>query len=101
MRDTIDTVQHQQFAFLPTLVHPVLTPREASMFENPSRRNAPPQRLAFGDLPIPGTKAGAMISAGLVIIAWIAIPVAHIFILGTVGLGALVGLGLTWLHSRE
>jgi hypothetical protein len=72
------------------------------MFENPSRRTtSSPQRLAFGDLPVPGTKAGAIICAGLVIIAWIAIPVAHVFILGTVGLGALVGLGLTWLHSRE
>jgi hypothetical protein len=73
------------------------------MFENVgrSRSSSQPQRLAFGDIPVPGTKAGAIISAGLVIIAWIAIPVAHIFILGTVGLGALVGLGLTWLHSRE
>jgi hypothetical protein len=73
------------------------------MFENAGRRGspAPPQKLAFGNLPIPGTKAGAIVSAGLVIIAWIAIPVAHIFILGTVGLGALVGLGLAWYHSRE
>ncbi|HUE44246.1 MAG TPA: hypothetical protein VMP12_11795 [Candidatus Sulfotelmatobacter sp.] len=72
------------------------------MFENASRRpNAPPRRLAFGDLPIPGTRAGAIVSAGLVIIAWLAIPVAHIFILGTVGLGAVVGLGLAWWHSRE
>jgi hypothetical protein len=72
------------------------------MFENVSRRQqSQPQKLAFGNLPVPGTKAGAIVSAGLVIIAWIAIPVAHIFILGTVGLGALVGLGLAWWHSRE
>ena len=72
------------------------------MFENVSRRqHSEPQKLAFGNLPGPGTKAGAIVSAGLVIIAWIAIPVAHIFILGTVGLGALVGLGLAWWHSRE
>jgi hypothetical protein len=72
------------------------------MFENVSRRqSSEPQKLAFGNLPVPGTKAGAIVSAGLVIIAWIAIPVAHIFILGTVGLGALVGLGLAWWHSRE
>jgi hypothetical protein len=79
-----------------------LPTREALVFENVSRRqNAPQRRLAFGDLPIPGTKAGAIVSAGLVIIAWLAIPVAHVFILGTVGLGALVGLGLSWWHSRE
>ena len=73
------------------------------MFENVSRRQSgsQPQRLAFGDIPVPGTKAGAIISAGLVIIAWIAIPGAHIFIVGTVGIGALVGLTLSWYHSRE
>jgi hypothetical protein len=72
------------------------------MFENAGRRGpAPSQRLAFGNLPVPGTKAGAIVSLGLVIIAWIAIPGAVIFILGTVAVGALVGLGLSWLHSRE
>ncbi len=72
------------------------------MFENAGRRGpAAPQRLAFGNLPVPGTKAGAVVSIGLVIIAWIAIPGAVIFILGTVAVGALVGLGLSWLHSRE
>jgi hypothetical protein len=73
------------------------------MFENPGRHNSPsaPQRLAFGNMPVPGTKAGAIVSLGLVIIAWLAIPGAIIFILGTVGVGALVGFGLTWLRSRE
>jgi hypothetical protein len=72
------------------------------MFENAGRhRNAPPQKLAFGNLPVPGTKAGAIVSAGLVIIAWLSIPGARLFILGTVGVGALVGLGLSWLHGRE
>jgi hypothetical protein len=50
---------------------------------------------------VPGTKAGAIVSIGLVVIAWIAIPVARPFILGTLGLGAIVGFFLTWLHSRE
>ncbi|HEX3119454.1 MAG TPA: hypothetical protein VHP80_10200 [Candidatus Acidoferrum sp.] len=72
------------------------------MFENAGRRGpAPPQKLAFGNLSVPGTKVGAIVSIGLVIIAWIAIPGAVLFILGTVGVGALVGLGLSWLHSRE
>jgi hypothetical protein len=72
------------------------------MFENVSRRHhSEPQKLAFGNLPVPGTKAGAIVSAGLVIIAWIAIPGAVIFILGTVAVGALVGLALSWYHSRE
>jgi hypothetical protein len=72
------------------------------MFQNVGRPQRPqPQRLAFGNLPVPGTKAGAIVSVGLVIIAWLAIPVARAFILGTLGLGAIVGLFLTWLHSRE
>jgi len=72
------------------------------MFENVSRRqHSQPQKLAFGNLPVPGTKAGAIVSAGLVIIAWIAIPVARIFILGTIAVGALLGFGLSWWHSRE
>ena len=57
--------------------------------------------MAFGNLPVPGTKAGAIVSIGLGVIAWFAIPVARPFILGTLGLSAIVGLLLTWLHSRE
>jgi hypothetical protein len=72
------------------------------MFQNlGGRQRTAPQNLAFGNLPVPGTKAGAVVSIGLVVIAWIAIPGARVFILGTVGLGAAVGLLLTWLHSRE
>ena len=52
-------------------------------------------------MPVPGTKAGAIVSGGLVILAWIGIPGARIFIAGTVGVGALVGLGLSWWHGRE
>ncbi len=72
------------------------------MFQNlGGRQRSQPQKLAFGNLPVPGTKAGAIVSIGLVVIAWVAIPVARPFILGTLGLGAIVGLFLTWLHSRE
>jgi predicted membrane protein len=72
------------------------------MFENAGRRGpAEPQKLAFGNVSIPGTKVGAIVAATLVIIAWIALPGAILFILGTVCVGALVGLGLSWRHSRE
>jgi hypothetical protein len=72
------------------------------MFENlGGRQRVASQRLGFGNVPVPGTKAGAIVSLGLVIIAWFAIPVARPFILGTVGLGCVVGLFLRWLHSRE
>jgi hypothetical protein len=72
------------------------------MFENlGGRQRLQPQRLGFGNIPVPGTKAGAIVSVGLVVIAWFAISVARPFILGTVGLGAVVGLFLRWLHSRE
>ncbi len=55
----------------------------------------------FGTVSVPGTRAGAIVSIGLVVIAWIAIPVARLFILGTGGLGLVVGLILWWRHSRE
>jgi hypothetical protein len=72
------------------------------VFENlGGRQRLQPQRLGFGNLPVPGTKAGAVVSLGLVVIAWIAIPVARVFILGTLGLGCVVGLLLRWLHNRE
>jgi hypothetical protein len=67
----------------------------------PPRKRSQPQRLAFGNMPVPGTKAGAVVSIGLVVIAWLAIPVARPFILGTVGLGAVVGVLLYRLHNRE
>ena len=63
-----------------------------------SRR--PATLSAFGNIPVPGTRAGAIVSLGLAIIAWLAVPGARLFILGTCGLGLLVGLFLQWMHSR-
>lgn len=61
-----------------------------------------PQSLsAFGNISVPGTKAGAIVSIGLVVLAWIAIPLSRPFILGTGGLGLIVGLLLWWKHSHE
>jgi hypothetical protein len=72
------------------------------MFEQiPSRQKSQPQRLTFGNMPVPGTKVGAVVSIGLVVIAWVAIPLARPFILGVVGLGAIVGVLLYRLHNRE
>jgi hypothetical protein len=72
------------------------------MFEQrPTRQRSQQQRVAFGNMPVPGTKAGAVVSIGLVVVAWIAIPMARAFILGTVGVGALIGVFLYRLHSRE
>ena len=56
---------------------------------------------SFGAVTVPGTRAGAIVTIGLVVIAWLAIPVARLFILGTCGLGLLVGLFMSWMHSRE
>jgi hypothetical protein len=54
----------------------------------------------YGGLSVPGTQAGAVVTIGLVILAWIAIPIARPFILGTGGLGLIVGLILWWKHNR-
>jgi hypothetical protein len=72
------------------------------MFEQiPPRQKSQPQRLAFGNMSVPGTKAGAVVSIGLVVVAWLAIPLARAFILGVVGLGAILGVLLYRMHNRE
>jgi hypothetical protein len=55
----------------------------------------------FGSFSVPGTRAGAIVSIGLVVVAWLAIPLARPFIAGTAGVGLVVGLFLRWLHGRE
>jgi len=52
-------------------------------------------------MPVPGTKAGLVVSIGLVVVAWIAVPLARAFILGAIGLGAVLGGFLYWMHNRE
>jgi hypothetical protein len=69
--------------------------------QTPPRQRSQPQRLAFANTPVSGTKAVAVVSIGLVVVAWLAIPVARPFLLGTVGLGAIVGSFLNWLDNRE
>jgi len=54
----------------------------------------------LGDLNIPGTRAGAIVSIGLVVLSWLTIPMARPFILGTVGVGLIVGLILSWKHRH-
>jgi hypothetical protein len=53
----------------------------------------------YGGLSVPGTHAGAVVSIGLVVLAWLAVPIARPFIVGTVGL--IVGLFLWWRHNRS
>jgi len=54
---------------------------------------------SFGTITIPGTPVGAIVSVGLVVICWFALPLSHIFILGTGGLSLIVGL-LLYLQHR-
>ena len=56
------------------------------------------QRSSFGTITIPGTPVGAIVSVGLVVICWFALPLSRPFILGTGGLGLIVGLLLYWKH---
>ena len=55
---------------------------------------------SFGTITIPGTPVGAIVSVGLVVICWFALPLSHLFILGTGGLGLIVGLLLYWKHRN-
>jgi hypothetical protein len=65
-----------------------------------TERQRPASLGAFGNISVPGTRAGAVVSLGLVVIAWLAIPVARPFLLGTVGLGAVIGVLLWWKHGK-
>ena len=61
----------------------------------------PPPRdpaKGFGTISVPGTKVGAIVSIGLVVICWFALPLSHLFILGTGGIGLILGLLLYWKH---
>jgi hypothetical protein len=62
------------------------------------RRFDPPTRSTFGTVTIPGNRAGAIVSLGLVVIAWLAIPIARPFLLGTAVLGIAFALILRWRH---
>jgi hypothetical protein len=61
----------------------------------------------FGNLSVPGARAGAIVlfglarRGGLVPIACLVIPLARPFILGTAGLGTVVGLILWRKHTRS
>jgi len=55
----------------------------------------------FGGLTVPGTPVGAIVSIGMAILCWLAIPIARPFILGTGGLGLIVGLILWWKHTKS
>ena len=55
-------------------------------------------RSSFGTITIPGTPVGAIVSVGLVVICWFALPLSRLFIVGTGGLGLIVGLLLYWKH---
>jgi hypothetical protein len=63
-------------------------------------RQRPTSPGTFGNLSVPGTRAGAIVSIGLVVIAWLVIPLARPFILGTFGLGSIVGWILWRRHSK-
>jgi hypothetical protein len=66
--------------------------------KKPPQQGQACQRSSFGTITIPGTPVGAIVSVGLVVICWFALPLSHLFIVGTGGLGLLVGLFLYWKH---
>jgi hypothetical protein len=74
-----------------------------SLTYEPANRKPPEpgqisQRSSFGTVTIPGTPVGAIVSVGLVVICWFALPLSRPFILTTGGLGLGLGLLLYWKH---
>lgn len=66
--------------------------------QKPPDRQQNRSRSSFGTITIPGTPVGAIVSVGLVVICWFALPLSRPFIIGTGGLGLIVGLLLYWKH---
>lgn len=68
------------------------------------RTRKAPRRIPLGifdsDLTVSGNRAGAFVTAVIVLIAFVAIPIARPFLLGTIGAGAIVGLMLWRKHNR-
>jgi hypothetical protein len=63
-------------------------------------RQEPSIHHTFGNLSVPGTRAGAIVSLGLVVIAWLVIPSARPFIIGTGAVGLVIGLILWRKHNN-
>ena len=59
----------------------------------------PYSHSGFGNVSVPGTRAGAIVSIGLAFIAWFTIPLARPFIAGAAALGLLIGVLLWWKHK--
>jgi hypothetical protein len=60
-----------------------------------------PPRSSFGTITVPGNRIGLIVTISLVIVAWLALPLARPFILGTGGLGLIVGLLLWRKHNKD
>ena len=76
-------------------------PGNLDRLQQPAGSRRPSYIGRYGGLTVPGTRAGALVSIGLVVLAWIAIPIARPFILGTGGLGLALGLLLWWKHNKS
>lgn len=49
-------------------------------------------------LIVTGSPAGAIVAVAMLVMGWVGIPGARPFILGSAGLGIVVGLILWWKH---
>jgi len=59
-----------------------------------------PLGIFDSDLTVSGSRTGAFVTGAIVLIAFIALPLARPFLLGTVGVGLIVGLMLWRKHNR-
>jgi hypothetical protein len=63
------------------------------------------RRISLGifdsDLTVSGSRTGTFVTAAIVLIAFIALPLARPFLIGTVAAGLIVGLALWRKHSQR
>jgi|GEM_PF-4443047 len=63
------------------------------------------KRISLGifdsDLTVSGSRTGAFVTGAILLIAFIALPLARPFLLGTLGVGLIVGLALWREHNKR
>jgi len=60
-----------------------------------------PLGIFDSNLSVSGSRTGAFVTAAIVLIAFIGLPLARPFLFGTVGVGLIVGFLLRQKHNRQ
>ena len=71
------------------------------MIRTPKSDRRIPLGIFDSGLTVSGNRAGLIVTAAIVAIGFVAIPIAKPFLLGTAGVGSILGFALCWKHSHH